>query len=355
MSIHHATQFSMSMKTQSKARLSVPTAIATLRLLNSMNSRPHGVRSNVDEREVALGGDGVASCFEPRQRPRKTLVLVHGVTGRAHRDPLLVHLARSLAEMGYRCIAPALTHLARFRHDPRDIETVIQAVEVASRGGVHHEQPAAPAILAFSYGASYALCAAADPRVADRCSALVGFGAYYDLREALEHQYQLLVRSPGPEHDDADLTYLRYTLLACYRDRIGLTERAWQALEPILVNFTAPDALERKRAPLLRHARDVDYVSLMRDYTDRSHPPSLSPASSLSSVKCWVGLLHDPDDRFVPKRHAEQIRAILDARPRALPTSVLCTRMLSHVQVDPLRRVMDLPGLMRVLNPVLSN
>lgn len=287
--------------------------------------------------------------FEPLRPPRKTLVLVHGVTGRAHRDPLLVHLARSLTELGYRCVVPRLLHLSRFRHDERDIRTVVSAIDLASQG-----QSTAPAILAFSYGASYALCAAADPTVADKCSALLGFGAYYELEDALQHQYRLLLSSPEVAAGDADLTYLRYTLLSCHRDQVALTHEAWQQLEPVLLNFTGPGPLQPKLAPLVRHASHIDYAALMRSYLARKHPASLSPRSCLHAVQCWVGLLHDPNDRFVPRQHAEQIRAALDARVDAPATAVLTTPMLSHVQVDPLRRVMDLPGLMRVLNPILT-
>lgn len=330
-------------------RLTAGTAVTTLRLLYSVNSRRRGPRRSVRESEIPLGADATASVFEPTRTPHKTLVLVHGVTGRAHRDPLLVHLARSLAGLGYRCVVPSLLHLSRFRHDASDIRTIVSAIQAAAQG-----QPKHPAILAFSYGASYALCAAADPSVADKCSALLGFGAYYELQEALQHQYELLLSSPDVAAGDADLTYLRYTLLASHRDQLNLSEEAWQHLEPVLVNFTGPGPLAPKLAPLVRYASHIDYAALMRSYMARDHSDSLSPNSCLHAVRCWVGLLHDPSDRFVPSQHAERIRADLDARKDTPRTMVLTTPMLSHVQVDPLRRIIDLAGLMRVLNPILS-
>ncbi|HMA91896.1 MAG TPA: hypothetical protein VKP30_04375 [Polyangiaceae bacterium] len=333
-----------------KPRLSLSTTLTTLRLLQAMNSGKRGTRPDVIERAVPLmGSNAAATCFEPRRKLRGTLVLVHGVTGRANQDPLLVHLARSLAGIGYRSIVPGLEHLANFKHDPRDIDTIVAAIEAAS----HHTDRVS--ILAFSYGASYALCAAANPKVNTACSALVGFGAYFELSEALEFQRQLLLRHQSLDNDDADITYLRYTLLATHRQQLDLPDEAWRQIEPILVNFTTPRPLAEKRAPLVQFARHIDYVKLMESYQERPHAAALSPASSLHNVRCWVGLLHDPNDMFVPPDHAERIRAALDGRPNAEPVAVLTTPMLSHVQVDPLRRVLDLPRLIRVLEPVLGS
>jgi pimeloyl-ACP methyl ester carboxylesterase len=330
--------------------MSLSAAITMLRLLYSVNARSHAARPEVRESELPLSGTNpAASLYEPLRRPRRTLVLVHGVTGRANADPLLVHLARSLGSLGYRCVVPALQQLSRFRHDPRDIQTVVDTIAACQE-----LEADAVAVLAFSYGASYALCAAADPRVRDSCAALVGFGAYYQLSEALEHQRQLLLQHPDLEHDDADIAYLRYTLLACHRDQLQLSAEAWQAIDPILVAFTTPLPIEQRRAPLLRYARHVDYVGLMQAYQQRELSSRLSPADSLCDVRCSVGLLHDPNDRFVPKSHVERLRAGLDARPGCVPTEVLTTPMLSHVQVDPLRRLFDLPKLIRLLEPVLG-
>lgn len=331
-----------------KARLSLSTTITTLRLLHAMNSASRGPRPDVLEKELPLPETvGVATWFEPQGRVRGTLVLVHGVTGRANQDPLIVHLARSLASLGYRSVVPALDHLAHFRHDQRDIDTIVATIEAAA---THHSNTVS--ILAFSYGASYALCAAAHPKVSAACSGLIGFGAYFELSEALEYQRQLLLRHQCLDNDDADITYLRYSLLATHREQLDLPEAAWQELEPVLVNFTSPRPLAEKRDPLMRFAQHVDYVGLMESYQRRSHSVALSPASSLHNIQCWVGLLHDPNDKFVPPDHAERIRAVLDARSNRELVEVLTTPMLSHVQVDPMRRLVDLPRLIRVLDPV---
>jgi pimeloyl-ACP methyl ester carboxylesterase len=330
--------------------MSLASTTTVLRLLYYVNSRRYGNQPGPRESSLPLGyGEASAALFEPLGRPKRTLVLVHGVSGQASHDPHIVNLARSLVPLGYRSVIPELGGMARFSHDPRDIDTLVAAIDAAHRLDGHRIS-----MLAFSYGASYALVAAADPRVRDACAALVGFGAYYDLGEALEHQRQLLLRCPDLEQDCADIAYLRYTLLSSHRDELGLSDEAWAAIDPILVNYTTRVPLENKRGPLLRYAKGVDYVALMESYQRRKLSPLLSPASTLHNVRCRVGLLHDPNDRFVPAHHAERIRSILDARPHVEPTEILTTPMLSHVQVDPMRRLLDLPRLVRLLEPALG-
>jgi pimeloyl-ACP methyl ester carboxylesterase len=329
---------------------SLDAAVTTLRLLRLVNSQQNGQYADIRQSVIALPGENQrATLFEPKARLRRTIVLVHGVTGRADADPLLVHLARSLGKLGYRSIAPALRHISHFRHDPGDVQTIVDAILAG-----HRLDSDGVTILAFSYGASFALSALADASVAKACSAMVGFGAYFELAEALEHQRQLLLEHPNPEQDDADIAYLRYTLLACHRDELGLPSEAWAAIDPILVSFTSRLPIEQKRAPLLHYARHIDYVALMESYQQRDISPRMSPARTLNRVRCRVGLLHDPNDRFVPASHADRIRQVLDARPGVHPTQVLTTPMLSHVQVDPLQRLFDLPQLIRLLEPVLA-
>lgn len=322
----------------------------TLRLLQSYLLVAHGPRRGVTEsREFGEGAPFPTIVYRPTKPNRRTLVLIHGVTGRATDDPSLVHLARSLAGLGYTCVTPPVTRLAQFHHDPADIDEIVQGIRYASELA---ESPVG--ILGFSYGSSFALSAAADPRVAEHCRAVLGFGAYFDLPEALEHQRQLLLRHPDPAQDDADLAYLRYTLLACQRDYVALPAEAWETIDPLLRCFTSRAPIEDKRAPLLKYASHINFVELMQHYQASNLPEALSPKSVLGLIRCPVGLLHDPGDRFVPAAHAERIREVLDRRPSAAKTLVLTTPMLSHVQVNPRRNLLDLPKLVDLLQLVLG-
>ncbi len=284
--------------------------------------------------------------YQASGKPRGTLLLIHGVTPRASEDPNLVHLARCIAAFGYRCLTPPLTGLAGFTHDARDIERVSHALV---RAGDVAGEPVS--VFAFSYGASYALSAAAEPNARSCCARILGFGAYHQLSEALEHQRQLLVKHPDPALDDSDVLYLRYTLLACQRDELGLSSTAWGDIDEALSNFMAQTPLAHKKRALLQHAGHFDYVELMQRYQRRNLPAVLSPAGRLHQVACPVSLLHDPDDRFVPASHLNRIRAELDARTQVEATKALKTTMLSHVQVNPLINLVDTVRFLRLLAP----
>jgi pimeloyl-ACP methyl ester carboxylesterase len=246
-------------------------------------------------------------------------------------------------------VTPALPELANFRHDLKDVESLAEGIAFARTWS-----DAPVSVLAFSYGASFALCAAAHPKAREHCAAVLGFGAYYELDAALEHQLALLLANPDPTRDDADLAYLRYTLLACHRDELDLPAEAWKRIDPLVRTFTTREPIEVKRAPLLEYARHVDYPDLMRRYRARPLPAELSPKAVLSNVLCPVGLLHDPADRFVPADQAERIRAHLDLRVGIAKTRVLTTPMLSHVQVDPRKSFGDLPKLVDLLDLALD-
>ncbi len=328
----------------------MPGTLTLTRLLWAFLRGKRGPTRNVSEAILERSPNQYPSILYTHKRGvRGTLVLIHGVTARASEDPNLVHLARCIASLGYRCLTPPLEGLANFEHSVRDVDTVSAAIQRAFELGNERV-----GVLAFSYGASYALSAIARPSASKCCKAILAFGAYYSLADALEQQRNLLARNPKPEFDDADLLYLRYTLLACQRSELELPDVAWSAILFTLANFMSSSSLEDKKRALLDHAKSFDFVDLMQRYQRRVLPAELSPAGRLHEVACPVALLHDPNDRFVPAEHLQRIRHDLDARNGYPPTAALTTPMLSHVQVDPRRNLLDAAHLIRMLKPTFG-
>ena len=320
------------------------------RLLWNYLKGKRGPKQNVSETLLGKMGDEYPLIMYANQHNiRGTLVLVHGVTARASEDPNLVHLSRCIASLGFRCLTPPLVGLANFQHTEADVDTVVVAIQKAREIAGD-----SIGVLAFSYGASYALSASARPSARNCCKAILAFGAYYSLADALEHQRQLLIRNPNPELDDADLLYLRYTLLACQRPDLQLSDTAWQAIQLTLANYMSPSTLEEKKRALLEYARTFDFVDLMQRYQLRALPAVLSPAGQLHEITCPVALLHDPNDHFVPPDHLERIRHDLDARAGHARAATLTTPMLSHVRVDPRRNLRDASRLIRLLKPAFG-
>ena len=324
--------------------------LSAVRLLWDFLKGNRGTRSGVTESALTHSRKGHPwLLYSPRATARRAIVLIHGVSARASEDVNLAHLARCVASLGHPCLTPPLDGLAHFEHNDADVDIVAEAL---CRARQMFQAPSS--VLAFSYGASYALSAAARPECHDACKIIVGFGAYHQLEAALEHQRQLLVDNPRLDQDDSDLLYLRYTLLACQREQLDLTPGAWAAIDGALMDFMSPAPLLDKQRPLLEYANQFDYADLMAKYQRLALSPALSPAGRLNQVGCPVALLHDPRDRFIPPDQVQLLRRELDARVGIPRTRILVTPMLSHVRVDPMRNLRDTWHLIRLLRPVFE-
>ena len=123
----------------------------------------------------APGQPLVADLYRPA-RPRRALVLVHGLSSAGRRHPELMRLAGLLAAHGQLVMVPHFPSLAAFRLDGREVEQVRAALR-------HMAGTALPlGVGGFSFGAGPAVIAAsAMPEVALAAS----FGGYADLRNVI--------------------------------------------------------------------------------------------------------------------------------------------------------------------------
>ncbi len=124
---------------------------------------------------AAAGRTLVADLYRPA-KPRRALVLVHGLSTLGRRQPDLARLARLLAGHGQLVLVPDFPGLIAFRLGGHEVDEIGTALDALAPRGL-------PLGLAgFSFGAGPALLAAADrPRLA-----FVGsFGGYADLRHVV--------------------------------------------------------------------------------------------------------------------------------------------------------------------------
>jgi acetyl esterase/lipase len=247
--------------------------------------------------DVAFG-ESVGRLWAP-DRPGPGLVLVAGVTPRGNDDPRLDRLARALGRSGWVVFSPVLA-LVDKRLDPADIEQIVGAVRgvhghAATRGDV--------TALGFSFGGSYLLVAAGDPRLRGLLRSVGAFGAYAHLANLL------------PEARSADRDEIRRFLDATTGpgSMIGQEER--EALERVLV---AGEGLEE----------------LPADLTERMN--ALSPASVADPLAIPVSLIHAIDDPVIPAREMDRLAEVL---PGARTHRV---RVFTHVDFRPTpRRLVD--------------
>ena len=282
--------------------------------------------------------------------PLPAWVVLHGITrtGREHKG--LHRFAAAFAAAGNLVFVPDVPEWRALQVAP-DVtrETIRCAVRtVQARPDVRHGHVG---LLAFSFGATQAIAAGADPEVAGLVHGIVGWGGYHDLSRAVhfaftgEHEldgvaYRMepdpygawvfagnyLTRVPGHEQDAA-------AAQALHGLAIEAGERGFYAWDPVydeaklrIAATLAPDQRElfQYLAPLTGGPRpdpargrelaaQIASVALAAD-------PLLDPAPALARLRVPVLLAHGRDDRLIP--FTETLRLA-----RALPAERLqgCT------------------------------
>jgi pimeloyl-ACP methyl ester carboxylesterase len=274
--------------------------------------------------EVSLGG--VRGALYVPDRPAPAILLVLGAAPLGPDDPRAVRLSRALARAGRVVFAPRLT-LAERRFDREDLDRIVRAALALE---AHPGTIGPVAMLGISYGGSFALVAAADPRLGRRLASVAVFGAYFDLAgviQAVTTGRSLVAghQVPWKGHPQARELLERYAVqLAPAESRDGL--------EAVLTGRSPPDTLDppgRAVFDLLANrdpSRTQDLVAVLPPES-RSLLTRFSPATVAGQIRAPVTAMHSTDDPAVP--YGELIRL-----HRALPDARIIT-VGSFRHVDP--------------------
>jgi acetyl esterase/lipase len=240
----------------------------------------------------------------PRTGAGPVVVFANAATPRGVDEPAVGRLLGGLACAGFVAVAPELPFVRRGEVTPRTLDAL---VEVASSSGRR------VALVGASTGAGLVIIAAADPRIADRVTALTSIAPFGSLREVL--------RIGTTRH---------------YRGRpfaaaplVGVA--AARSLAASAPDDAAVTALLENSDP----ARFDDLYAALAPST-RALMDELSPLTRIADVRAPVEILSSPDDPFFPVDES----LALAAAGREVRLTV--TPALEHVQ--PRRR----PGIVRV-------
>ncbi len=248
----------------------------------------------------------IADLFVPAQHgPHPAIILVMGVRTLDEDRPILLGLADTLARLGYLTLWPrsrAIEAREIWLEEPEVfVESVLYLLQRpdVERGRI--------SVVGFSIGASIALVAAADPRIAADVRGLVFFGGYYSLVDyvtALATGEAIVDsrRVPWAPHDWA----------------VELAEQALQQEGLSLADFrqaAGTTQLLPAEAERLRRA---------------------SPDAHVYRLRATVFILHDTSDAAVPWVESQKLKQALD--PRLLGAYHI-SNLFEHVQprrqVDP--------------------
>jgi pimeloyl-ACP methyl ester carboxylesterase len=278
------------------------------------------------------------------------LVLVPGAARLGKDDPRVVRLARSLARAGRAVFVPDMA-LSERRFLESDLEALVDAILGLDRAAFTRGPVS---ILGISYGGSFAMVAAADPRVRERLAQLALFGAYFDLVGVVQAattgvsivegrripwemppEAQAIIEEAAPDLAPAASRQKLSRALAT-RDPAGLaaTDRA---LYELLVNR------DPERTPELAARLSAEAGGILERF---------SPATVVDEISAPVIAMHSMDDPAVP--FAEAVRLT-----RAMPEArLIVVRGFRHVDFSSAggasRAIGDLMGAWRFATWLLA-
>jgi pimeloyl-ACP methyl ester carboxylesterase len=258
-------------------------------------------------------GDVRGDLYLP-DRPAPAVLLVLGAAPRGPADPRAVRLATSIARAGRVVFAPRLT-LAERRFDEQDLDRIVRSVLALK----DHPATVGPvATLGISYGGSYALVAAADPRLGGHLAQVATFGAYFDLVgviQAVSTGASLIDgrRVPWRGHPQARLVLEHHAVQLA-------PEGSGDELRAVLAGEESPDALDPASRAVFELLANRD-PARTPEFADALAPESralltrFSPATVASAIDVPVIAMHSTDDPAVPYGELIRLhRALPDAR-----------------------------------------
>ena len=285
---------------------------------------PRPFAAPVRRGEVRL--EGILGDLYVPGRAAPPILLLPGAAPRGRDDPRAVRLAFALARAGRVVFVPEL-ELYDQRFTERDLDRIARAVVGlddlrVTRGGVQ--------ILGISYGGSFGLVAAADPRARGRLVQVAVFGAYWDLVGVIQGVTTGVSvvdggRYPWAAHPRADEILQRVALhLVAQRTRPEL--RA--ALDGSGAGRSLPPDARALHSLLVNRDPDRTFELAARlDPSDRGVLRRFSPSSVGGRIEVPVVAMHSVDDPAVPFGEAVRLS-------RALPGSRLVeVRLFRHVDL----------------------
>ncbi len=277
-------------------------------------------------------GTTVADVYRnPDGKPRAAVALFLGANAAGRDDPDVVNLGNALARAGYVTMfhwSPSMALKANI--EPAETGNLVWAFLYLSER--EYVDPERIGLGGFCVGASFALVAAADPRIQDRVHFVNAFGPYFDAESLLLQAASRSVVYDGErtpwEPDVLTMRVLANELIETldepadaealtrhYMDNQALTPAELDALSQraktvaALLDGTTPEAA----AGL--------YANLPGDF--QSELKAISPSAHVDNLRARLLILHDRHDRLVPAAESRRLLAATEARGDVRYTEVL--------------------------------
>ncbi len=277
-------------------------------------------------------GSTVADVYRPDDgRRHAAVVLFLGANAAGRDDPDVVNLGNALARAGYVVMFHWSSAMAlRANIEPAETGNLVWAFQyLAEREYVDLDRVG---LGGFCVGASFALVAAADPRIRDHVHFVNAFGPYYDARALLLQATSRSVVYDGErtpwEPDSLTIRVLANELIETLEDSADvdlLTRRYMRGenLSPEELDTLSPPA--RTVARMLDGTTPEDAEALYETLPEGFHADleSVSPSAHVEEIRARLLIMHDRNDRLVPAAESRRLLAATEERGNVHYTEVL--------------------------------
>ncbi len=301
---------------------------------------------------------------------RAAVVLSLGIHPLSLDDPDTSRIAGGIARLGLVVGVPESSALRESRVTPDEPGRLAEAVlVVAARPEV---DPTRVGLAGFSAGASVALVATADPRIAERLAFVSAFGGYADAGTLLVDVASRTQESAGEVIPWAAEPYVRRDVAALLigaippsleRDRLAaLVEPIVESEDPpsgpdaaVLSTLHDPDVRAAYRLLVASSRAEAEAALGASSAEVRRSLAAISPVAAAPRIQAKVFLMHGESDRSIPVSHVHHIAQALPAGSLARLTVF---DLFQHVQPGKdgltLEQLPDLWQLYRYLHDLVA-
>ena len=286
---------------------------------------------SVEATTLDLGGRVLeADVYRPRwQAPTSTVLFVHGMTARGHRDQRVVELCQMLPVFGCAVVAPHFKDIAAFSTDltcAADVEAsalaLLRRPDLAPSGRL--------GIFSASFSSLYCIIAALKPSLRGHVGSLCLVGGIYTL-EAM----RAVFFDPATDGFVRQVFLLNFLHLAM-GPRPGLDAAFRAALEDLGLARSPPllpsvlDALSPEdREDYRRLLADPDFLAASADNIVRYLDEGLQrELGGLGALGASVVLVHGAEDPLLHPADSRRMAALLAAA--GVPHTLEVTPLVAH-------------------------
>ena len=339
------------------ATTAIHTAAFAAQVLPSPVKIQPWLASEPEHREISFrrddGTDGQADVYViPDGKRRAGLLVFLGANAAGADDPDVINLGQALARAGFAVMyywSPTMGEKAQV--DAGEIGNLVAAFEHLREED--YVDPQRVGLAGFSVGASFALAAAADPRIADDIAFVNAFGGYYDTADLI---VQIAAGKAMDERGERDWAVDRLTRRV-YNNMLidSIDDPAHQEAARAIAGGSGYDPNER--LPLSTEAAfallaGVDYIGMARwryaQLSDdfRTRVDSIAPSHHVEqwSSDTAMRVMHDVGDPLIPVGESRRLVDALEEQRPDVEVYYTETDIFRHVRPDANR---DLKSLLR--------